>query len=245
MSYKLRYAKLRGVARFAADVVDSSVAAAVVASGDAVAGLLSPATAAAQPAVGSSEATRQGAWDTRNSLNSQAGTLPPDAAQAVQGAVDGAVNGMFPGLIQEREAAIRAENERRAAAEAQSSAPQSSDFDRGPCPATARACVDLAGQRTWLQKDGNVEYGPVTMSSGAQGWETPRGTHKVTRKVKDEISREFHNAPMPYSVYFTNTGVAFHAGRVDWLSHGCIHLNHDDAVTYFNSLKPGDVVFVY
>ena len=236
MSYKLRYAKLRGVARFAA---------AVVASGVAVAGLLSPATAAAQPAVGSSEATRQGAWDTRNSLNSQAGTLPPDAAQAVPGAVDGAVNGMFPGLIQEREAAIRAENERRAAAEAQSSAPQSSDFDRGPCPATARACVDLAGQRTWLQKDGNVEYGPVTMSSGAQGWETPRGTHKVTRKVKDEISREFHNAPMPYSVYFTNTGVAFHAGRVDWLSHGCIHLNHDDAVTYFNSLKPGDVVFVY
>ena len=236
MSYKLRYAKLRGVARFAA---------AVVASGVAVAGLLSPATAAAQPAVGSSEATRQGAWDTRNSLNSQAGTLPPDAAQAVQGAVGGAVNGMFPGLIQEREAAIRAENERRAAAEAQSSAPQSSDFDRGPCPATARACVDLAGQRTWLQKDGNVEYGPVTMSSGAQGWETPRGTHKVTRKVKDEISREFHNAPMPYSVYFTNTGVAFHAGRVDWLSHGCIHLNHDDAVTYFNSLKPGDVVFVY
>ena len=114
MSYKLRYAKLRGVARFAA---------AVVASGVAVAGLLSPATAAAQPAVGSSEATRQGAWDTRNSLNSQAGTLPPDAAQAVQGAVDGAVNGMFPGLIQEREAAIRAENERRAAAEAQSSAP--------------------------------------------------------------------------------------------------------------------------
>ena len=236
MSYKLRYAKLRGVARFAA---------AVVASGVAVAGLLSPATAAAQPAVGSSEATRQGAWDTRNSLNSQAGTLPPDAAQAVQGAVDGAVNGMFPGLIQEREAAIRAENERRAAAEAQSSAPQSSDFDRGPCPATARACVDLAGQRTWLQKDGNVEYGPVTMSSGAQGWETPRGTHKVTRKVKDEISREFHNAPMPYSVYFTNTGVAFHAGRVDWLSHGCIHLNHDDAVTYFNSLKPGDVVCVH
>lgn len=236
MSYKLRYAKLRGVAWFAA---------AVVASGVAVAGLLSPATAAAQPAVGSSEATRQGAWDTRNSLNSQAGTLPPDAAQAVQGAVDGAVNGMFPGLIQEREAAIRAENERRAAAEAQSSAPQSSDFDRGPCPATARACVDLAGQRTWLQKDGNVEYGPITMSSGAQGWETPRGTHKVTRKVKDEISREFHNAPMPYSVYFTNTGVAFHAGRVDWLSHGCIHLNHDDAVTYFNSLKPGDVVFVY
>ena len=236
MSYKLRYAKLRGVARFAA---------AVVASGVAVAGLLSPATAAAQPAVGSSEATRQGAWDTRNSLNSQAGTLPPDAAQAVQGAVDGAVNGMFPGLIQEREAAIRAENERRAAAEAQSSAPQSSDFDRGPCPATARACVDLAGQRTWLQKDGNVEYGPVTLSSGAQGWEPPRGTHKVTRKVKDEISREFHNAPMPYSVYFTNTGVAFHAGRVDWLSHGCIHLNHDDAVTYFNSLKPGDVVFVY
>ena len=122
MSYKLRYAKLRGVARFAA---------AVVASGVAVAGLLSPATAAAQPAVGSSEATRQGAWDTRNSLNSQAGTLPPDAAQAVQGAVDGAVNGMFPGLIQEREAASVRKTSGRAAAEAKAP-PRSLRFDRDP-----------------------------------------------------------------------------------------------------------------
>ena len=233
MSYKLRDAKPSMLAR---------LAAAVVASGVIVAGVLSPATASAQSSGPAGDPVRQGAWDTRNAINSQAGTLPPDAAAAIQGAVDGAVNGLFPGLIQEREAALTPP----APAPEQAPAPApANDFDRGPCPATARACVDLKGERSWLQNNGQVTYGPVEISSGAPGWETPTGSFRVNRKVKDEISREFHNAPMPYSTYFTNNGIAFHAGRVDWLSHGCIHLNHGDAVQYFNTLNPGDEVFVY
>ncbi|APT84057.1 L,D-transpeptidase [Corynebacterium aquilae] len=217
-----------------------------------------PAVASAQPVAGSSASAgidlRQGAWDTRNALHDAANGLPPEMAQGAKNAVDGAVNGLFPGVIAEKEAEIRAaaeraEAERRAAEEAaaaQRAAAERAAFDRGPCPDWARACVDLKGERSWLQDGhGNVTYGAVPISSGAPGYETPTGVHRVNRQVKDEISREFNNAPMPYSTYFTNNGIAFHAGSVALLSHGCIHLNHGDAVRYFNDLKPGDVVFVY
>ena len=113
-----------------------------------------------------------------------------------------------------------------------------------PCPPSARACVDLANQKTWLQENGNITYGPVPMSSGMPGYETTRGHLSVTRKVRDEWSRP-SNGPMPFSVYFTNDGEAFHEGSVNQMSHGCIHLNHDDAVKYFDTLQVGDGVYIW
>ena len=216
-----------------------------------------PIAANAQTVGGSSVGgvdLRQGAWDTRNALHSAANGLPPELSQGAKNVVDGAVNGLFPGVIAEKEAEARAAAERaeaeriaaeRAAEEARVAAERAA-FDKGPCPAQARACIDLKGERSWLQDGkGNVTYGAVPISSGAPGWETPTGTFYVNRQIKDEISREFNNAPMPYSTYFTNNGIAFHSGSVALLSHGCIHLNHDDAIRYFNDLNIGDMVFVY
>ena len=108
-----------------------------------------------------------------------------------------------------------------------------------------RACVDLAGNRTWLQQDGKLLYGPTVMSHGKPGQETPKGTFTVTRKVKDEISHEFNNAPMPYAVYFTNNGHAFHEGSTDVQSAGCVRLPHDAAKFFFENLQVGDVVYIY
>ena len=99
-------------------------------------------------------------------------------------------------------------------------------------------------QKTWLQENGNITYGPVPMSSGMPGYETTRGHLSVTRKVRDEWSRPY-NGPMPFSVYFTNDGEAFHEGSVNQMSHGCIHLNHDDAVKYFDTLQVGDGVYIW
>lgn len=140
----------------------------------------------------------------------------------------------------ERAEAARAEEQRRAEARA-------AEVADNPCPAEARACIDLQGNRTWLQENGKVTYGPVQMSAGAPSPETatPTGTFYVNRKVKDEVSYEFDMAPMPYAVYFTNNGIAFHQGNTALLSHGCIHLNHDDAVQYFDQLQIGDMVYVY
>lgn len=115
---------------------------------------------------------------------------------------------------------------------------------QSPCPRTAAACVDLDGNRTWLQSGERLSYGPVRMAHGRAGWETPRGTYQVTRKVRHEVSRLFNNAPMPYSVYFVG-GIAFHEGDPAYLSHGCIRMDQPAAATYFDRLQVGDTVVVF
>ncbi|MEZ2121659.1 MULTISPECIES: L,D-transpeptidase [unclassified Corynebacterium] len=203
--------------------------------------LFSPATAIAAPDVGSSGGSsnlNDDAWNVRNDIHQRSAGLPPVIGDGVRALTDGTVDVFFPGLIAQREAEQSARQEPAPAVTEPA-------FDRGSCPPAARACIDLTKQRTWLQENGRVTHGAVPMSSGASGWETPKGTHYVNRKVRHEISREFNNAPMPYSVYFTNTGIAFHEGDVNLWSHGCIHLNHDDAVRYFDTLQVGDMVYVY
>lgn len=113
-----------------------------------------------------------------------------------------------------------------------------------PCDITEGACVQLSTQQSWLISGGRVSYGPVPITSGRPGHRTPVGYFPVLRKVKDEVSREFDNAPMPYSTYFTNTGIAFHEGSLSEPSHGCIHLSRGAAATYFQALSIGDRVQV-
>ena len=62
---------------------------------------------------------------------------------------------------------------------------------------------------------------------------------------KHEISREFNNAPMPYSIYFTNNGHAFHLDDPAVDSNGCVHLPPDAAKRYWDNVQVGDKVFIY
>ena len=50
---------------------------------------------------------------------------------------------------------------------------------------------------------------------------------------------------MPNAVYFTYNGHAFHAGDPNILSHGCVRLNYQDSVKFFNDLQIGDKVYIY
>lgn len=122
-----------------------------------------------------------------------------------------------------------------------------------PCTASASACVDLTSLEAWLIKDGKVAYGPVGISTGIDAdpnKRTPSGTFNVLWKDKDHISSESrteqypNGVPMPFSVFFTSTGVAFHEGDLDVESIGCVHLEHDAAVTFFNTLQVGQQVQV-
>jgi lipoprotein-anchoring transpeptidase ErfK/SrfK len=193
---------------------------------------------------------RDGVLDAHDAALLQAGKVPEQFRDAYEKGVRDLADLVAPGAVQERQdardaaeraaAAARAEREARAAA-----AQRRASTDNTPCPASARVCVDIDGKRTWLQRGGETSYGPVSMSPGKPGQDTPRGNFTVQYKVKDEISREFNNAPMPYAVYFTNNGHAFHQGTLDTQSAGCVRLNNQDAVTYFNALNPGDQVFIY
>ncbi|AGS34473.1 hypothetical protein B841_04990 [Corynebacterium maris DSM 45190] len=118
-------------------------------------------------------------------------------------------------------------------------------FDYGECPPVARACVDLDGERAWLQENGEVTYGAVPIGQGGPGYETPRSEFHVTRKVKDEVSYIYDMEPMPYAVYFTNSGHAFHEGDPNGDSHGCVRLPPGDAEVFFDSLDVYDLVHIY
>jgi lipoprotein-anchoring transpeptidase ErfK/SrfK len=111
-----------------------------------------------------------------------------------------------------------------------------------PCRASAKACVVLSHHQAWLTDGkGRVTYGPVPATGGTPADPTPTGTFRVLSKDAHFRSTEFHNAPMPYSVFFY-PGDAFHADNVHQRSHGCIHLNGGDAKAFFNALKVGDQV---
>lgn len=189
-----------------------------------------------------SEQTRDQAWNSRAQLNSQiSGVLPQAQAAQFSATLDVAIEAAFPGLIAERTTPP-------APAPAPAAAPEpapAAQFNTAPCPATADACVDLDGGKSWLQNNGEITYGPNPQIAGRASDPTPRGTFTVTRKVKDEVSREFNNAPMPYATYFTNSGHAFHAGSLTNESAGCIHLSTEDAQYYFEHLNVGDTVFIF
>jgi lipoprotein-anchoring transpeptidase ErfK/SrfK len=87
-----------------------------------------------------------------------------------------------------------------------------------------------------------VQYGPVPITHGRQGYRTPPGTFRVTFKNRHHVS-SIYNTPMPYSVFF-NGGIAFHEGSLRQQSHGCIHLSQGAARTFYNALSGGNIVQV-
>lgn len=115
---------------------------------------------------------------------------------------------------------------------------------RAECPVEAEACVDLTNNMTWLQADGAVTYGPIQHIAGRQGFQTTPGMHAVSWKNIDHVS-SIYDTPMPYAIFFTSTGMAFHQGELNIPSHGCVHLTPDAAAVYWENLHPGDQVYIF
>ena len=137
--------------------------------------------------------------------------------------------------------------EPRATSDAVAGIPAPSPRIRSSCPAAATACVDLKNHLTWLQSDGHITYGPVSMEPGPPGTRqaTPRGTfHVQWRAGANYISTEYH-VPIPYAVFFAPGGVAFHGGSLDTPSHGCVHLDIGSARYYHDHLPTGAEVVVF
>ena len=95
-------------------------------------------------------------------------------------------------------------------------------------------------QMTITLNDEPIYHWPV--STGAAGYDTPSGTFRPFRMEIDHYSDEWDNAPMPYSIFFTDTGVAVHGtyeqrslGRA--VSHGCVRLSVKNAATLWNLVK--------
>lgn len=84
--------------------------------------------------------------------------------------------------------------------------------------------------------DGTVWWsGPVT--SGADEYRSPSGVFPIIQKKRYHMSTAYPDENginnMDYMMKFTRFGHALHLGSVDWMSHGCIHIDKKDVPTLF------------
>ena len=97
--------------------------------------------------------------------------------------------------------------------------------------------VDKDNQQMTVAVDGVARYRwPV--SSGIPSYETPNGAFRTFRMEADHYSKEFDDAPMPHSIFFTKAGHAIHGtDSVSKLgspaSHGCVRLSRANAATLY------------
>ncbi len=110
-------------------------------------------------------------------------------------------------------------------------------------PASARIliAIDKSAQHMTVSQDGERLY-VWAVSTGQRGYDTPRGSYTPFRMEKTHFSREWDDAPMPHSIFFTKQGHAIHGtehtrniGRP--ASHGCVRLEPENARVLFNMVK--------
>src|SRR6266403_1725166 len=110
-------------------------------------------------------------------------------------------------------------------------------FATGAAQAKIAITVDKDNQQMTVAVDGVARYHwPV--STGIPSYETPNGSFRTFRMEEDHYSKEFDDAPMPHSIFFTKIGHAIHGtdseGRLGTpASHGCVRLSRANAATLY------------
>ena len=112
--------------------------------------------------------------------------------------------------------------------------------------AAVEISIDKTAQRMTVAVDGQVRHvWPV--STGKAGYDTPNGSFKAFRMEADHYSKEWDDAPMPHSIFFTKKGHAIHGSfevkRIGSpASHGCVRLEPRNAATLFALVKQEGVL---
>ena len=111
-----------------------------------------------------------------------------------------------------------------------------------PGPITVR--VDLGRQLVSVFQ-GPDEIGAAVVVYGAQGKETPRGKLPILGKTRDYHSITY-DAPMPYSLWLRDDGVALHGSsvRMGRATNGCIGVPVGFAEKLFAVAQVGDIIEV-
>lgn len=116
--------------------------------------------------------------------------------------------------------------------------------DKGVPAGPTHVRVDLARQLVSVYR-GPDEVGTAVVLYGTEGKETPRGKLPILGKTRDYHSKTY-DAPMPYSLWLRDDGVALHgssvtAGRA---TNGCIGVPEAFAAKLFDIVEKGDIIEV-
>jgi hypothetical protein len=110
-------------------------------------------------------------------------------------------------------------------------------------PARAELLVEInkSIQQMTVTVDGVPRY-TWPVSTGGSGYDTPGGEYTPFRMEKDHFSKEWDDAPMPNSIFFTKVGHAIHGtfeaknlGKP--VSHGCVRLSRANSEVLWGLVK--------
>lgn len=106
---------------------------------------------------------------------------------------------------------------------------------------TVDIAVNKVSQKMTVTVDGQEQY-VWLVSTGGPTYDTPSGTYHIFRMEKEHFSKEWDDAPMPYSMFFTAQGHAIHGSyHVKSLgtraSHGCVRLAPENAAILFDLVQ--------
>jgi lipoprotein-anchoring transpeptidase ErfK/SrfK len=98
-----------------------------------------------------------------------------------------------------------------------------------------------------VDRDGTVWWsGPVT--SGAPQFRSPSGVFHIIQKARHHMSNRYPDENgvnnMDFMMKFTRFGHALHKGSVDWMSHGCIHIDPKDVAVIYRWSRYGMPVVI-
>lgn len=110
-----------------------------------------------------------------------------------------------------------------------------------PIWADVLVSIDKTSQEMSVFVDGTEQHRwPV--STGTRGYETPSGEFQASSMNEIWISKQWDNAPMPHSIFFTKEGHAIHGtndtknlGKA--ASHGCVRLAPENAATLYSLVE--------
>src|SRR4030081_2262487 len=101
--------------------------------------------------------------------------------------------------------------------------------------------IDKSIQQMTVSVDGERRF-TWPVSTGRAGYATPSGSYTPFRLEEDHYSKEWDDAPMPHSIFFTPKGHAIHGSYEtrrlgSAASHGCVRLAPPNAAKLFPLVK--------
>lgn len=112
--------------------------------------------------------------------------------------------------------------------------------------ANTRVVVDISRQKAFLLVNGSVAI-EAPVSTARPGKRTPRGSYRVTERVRSGKISTIYGVGMPYWMRLSGSVYGVHAGYLPGYpaSAGCIRLPRDAAQLIFDNTKHGTRVSIY
>ncbi len=112
--------------------------------------------------------------------------------------------------------------------------------------ANTRVVVDIARQKAFLLVNGAVAI-ETPVSTARPGKRTPRGSYRITERVRSGKISTIYGVGMPYWMRLSGSVYGVHAGYLPGYpaSAGCIRLPRDAAQLIFDNTKHGTRVSIH